>query len=463
MKIVFIDAFIELAVRNFKIGEELEKSGIEVEYITYSKESSDFFKKKNKKQLYLPDIFKNHKLVRKTDLYLEHFERKYNIPSVSIFLHTDIEHMYWGERTAKTALVKHFIFWENYLKNNKVDLIIGGVERFINNVPFYVSKKFKTKHLCYSIAPLIDGYHILSEDIYGHFDSLDKYWKKYKNKKLNKEEIEEVNKYIEEITSKKQGSYLGRGTNPTVNKENLKYFLKRLKLYLFVEKRRNPYGQFLRISKLEFLRMIRTPFEKWFYSEPKANERYILYPLHVENDSQLIVKAHHYSNQIPLIEVISRCLPYGYKLYVKGHPNNIGGVPFKILKRIKEIPNVKLISPKKNSHDLIKKSSAVAAINSTVGFESMLYQKPILNFGTVFYDICNEVQKVRNLYELPEIIKNSLNKEIKKEEIYRFIHAYLKTSKPGHILVGKKYMEKTLKKENIKLLAQAIIEKGKDI
>jgi len=452
-------------MRDYLIGEELKKRGVNPIYLTYSKEAHNFYAKKRISCTYLPDELNKYKLTKEqVKISLEKFEKEYSIPSMNMILSWDVNHQQIKREKALLSLAQHFYFWKNLLENNEIDFIIGGIERYVNTVPFYVSKNYKTKYFCRGITPLIEGNFVLNNEIFGYMDDLTQYWEKNKERQLTDDEKSSAKDYINTVIVKKKGSYVGFAGESTINRENAQYFAKRLYQNLFIEKLKNPYAQVIRISKKELNKAVRKNFEKFYYDTPKQTDKYFYYPLHIENDAQLIVRAPHFSNQYFLIEYLSKCIPFGYKLYVKSHPNNVGGMQIKQLKKLKKLSNVVLIPPKTNSHDIIQNCSGIIAINSTVGLEGILHKKPVINLGKVFYDISGLTWKVKDLYELPVIIKKALEKNIVDDKkLLRFINAYLTIIRKGHTLFYKKTMHQATPEENISRVADGIMQKFKEV
>ena len=77
------------------------------------------------------------------------------------------------------------------------------------------------------------------------------------------------------------------------------------------------------------------------------NEKFIYYPLHIEQERSLLIAAPYYTNQIEIIRSIAKSLPIDYKLYVKEHPSqaNRNWRDISDYKEIINIPNVRLIHP----------------------------------------------------------------------------------------------------------------------
>jgi len=453
-RVVFVGVAIYFARYQHAIGKKLEEKGVKVSHVTYSKEAYNFLKKNNADVTYLPDFTDKCVLKKPAGKYLEEIESEYNI-NANLLLLGDYDHSLMSREKAFESMVKNFMFWEDYLKNKDVNMILSGVERFAGMIPYAVSKKYDVRYYYWTRAVIPNNF-VLSEDQCGHWSVLDKYWGKNKNRELTTEERKEATEIINDILEKKRALYLVVGT-PKVTISGALFFFKRLYLNIFVEKFRNPYARVIRIAWDKIKKAVRKYLVKPLYSQPDYNEKFFIYPLHVENDAQLLVRAPPYEDQIPIIKYISRCLPAGYKLYIKEHPNNIGGMAIGKLRETKNIPNVRLVSPYLSSHDLISKSQGVIVINSTVGWEAMLYGKPVIVLGTGFYDVSEMVWKVRDLYELPEIIKKALNKKIIiREKLLRFANAIRKSSYPGNVNFYYQYAEKAMADENISLIAKGI-------
>ena len=90
------------------------------------------------------------------------------------------------------------------------------------------------------------------------------------------------------------------------------------------------------------------------------------------------------------------------------------------------MPNVKLIDPWISISELIKNSKAVTVITSTTGLESILWNKPVIVFGEVFYNIYPFVHKINNITKLPELIKSAIGEKIEENcpERLAFIYLY---------------------------------------
>src|SRR5205823_6797277 len=91
------------------------------------------------------------------------------------------------------------------------------------------------------------------------------------------------------------------------------------------------------------------------------------------------------TDQLALIHYIAKSLPAGHDLMVKEHPAMKGYRDLSYYRRLKEMYNVHLMSPRTDSHELIKASDAVFTITGTTGWEGLLYGKPVIAFGPLCY------------------------------------------------------------------------------
>ena len=226
---------------------------------------------------------------------------------------------------------------------------------------------------------------------------------------------------------------------------------------------KNPYADLLKIAGELGARSIRKRFTKIFYEKPVEGEKFIYYPLHRATDAAILVRAPQYANQISFIQNISNHLPIRYKLYVKEHPNGAGETSLKELRKLKKMQNVRLLKPKISSHDLIEKADCTITINSNAGWEAMLHQKPVLTFGTAFYDRSGLVYPIRDFYKFNETLKKALNSKFDYEKLLKFIVALKKSVRPGNFqFIGK--LEKSLYDEkNLDLVTEGIIDHIKEI
>ncbi len=142
-----------------------------------------------------------------------------------------------------------------------------------------------------------------------------------------------------------------------------------------------------RVVRVQIAERLR-PFEA-----PVAGEKYVVYPLHFQPEASTLVQAPMYLEQTHLILDIARSLPIGYRLYVKEHISNRGRRPQAFYDTIRAIPSVRLLGPDVDTWSLIREASAIAVITGTMGWEGLLFGKPVISFGSVWFNALPHVYR----------------------------------------------------------------------
>ena len=303
--ILFTSNSVTFTKRQLPLIIELERRGYNVTTISYSKQAENILKSKNKKVEYILDYFDKCK-IKNVKKELMKYEKKYNT-NMNLIITGDKNYTWKKRSIAERDLVKHFKFWENYLKNNKVDVIFGAQERFIDMVPRIVGAEFGATQLAYK-QNMFPGTFIVVKDPIGRWHTLNNYWKKNKNRKLTASELKRVKKYINTTTKKK---LVAPGNQvfiaPQLN--DLRLFLVSLYNNWKHEKFRNPYANLYHIGKEQTLRVLRKPLSQLFTEKPKLKEKYLYFPLTRSGDAQILLRAPQYYNQLELVKTVSRYIP----------------------------------------------------------------------------------------------------------------------------------------------------------
>ncbi|MDP3883009.1 MAG: hypothetical protein Q8Q48_03050 [Candidatus Staskawiczbacteria bacterium] len=185
------------------------------------------------------------------------------------------------------------------------------------------------------------------------------------------------------------------------------------------------------------IRQFRILSQRKVFNDFKGNERYFLFPLQFQPEASTSVFAAYYNDQLSTIKNIAFSIPFPYMLYVKEHPAAIGLRPTAYYKKLKELPNVVLISPSANTESLIRNSLGVIALTSTVGLEAILSGKRVYVLGNVFYSYHPLCRKLRNFEELKDKIQEDLISKSESDNLEninnRFITSYFKGTIEGSI------------------------------
>lgn len=157
---------------------------------------------------------------------------------------------------------------------------------------------------------------------------------------------------------------------------------------------------------------------------------YLYFPLHLDEESTLLIGAPFFTNQIEVIRHIVKSLPIGYRLYVKEHPamELRGWHKISEYKEIMELPNVVLLHPDVKPEEILKNCSLVLSITSTASLEAAFYEKPSITFAHSPYSILPSVNRVKNIEELPQIIRESIKTEVNIDDLNNYVNHIEKNS-----------------------------------
>jgi len=180
--------------------------------------------------------------------------------------------------------------------------------------------------------------------------------------------------------------------------------------YLTTAPHRFLWNRLVRIAKTRVL-------EPRHFEAPVDGEPFIFFPLHFQPELTTLILAPFYVNQIAAIENVAKTLPIDQVLYVKEHKASLGRRPSGYYQAIRKIPNVRLLSPFLDSHDLIKRCSAVCVLSSTVGWEAVLYEKPVVSLGDVFYNSFDLVTQARSYEELAPALATACSHFVADREL----------------------------------------------
>ena len=175
---------------------------------------------------------------------------------------------------------------------------------------------------------------------------------------------------------------------------------------------------------LSLKKIIRKSFLNNHAEKNFKKESFVYFPLHLQPERSTLILSPFYTNQLEVIRNIAKSLPVEYKLYVKEHP--IQGInswrEVSYYKEILQLPNVKLIHPSITNEQMIKESDLVMTITGTGGLEAALYEKPAIVFADVIYSKLESVFIVKNIEELPKLIKHALKIKVEIKDVNRYIN-----------------------------------------
>ncbi len=196
----------------------------------------------------------------------------------------------------------------------------------------------------------------------------------------------------------------------------------------------NPVRHYFNLFKRNVARKFRARWLKTYYQPVVQGDKYLVYPLHFHPESSTSVLAGAHLNEYEVIRNIAFNLPAGITLYVKDHLSAYGYPSKDFYRRLKKLPNVRVIAPEEPAKTLVKNSAGVITLTSTMGYEALLLGKTVFLYGSVFYEHHKNVIKVGNPANLFELIRSTIDKASPDNSYnINFIAAYYLSTKPGSL------------------------------
>jgi hypothetical protein len=205
-----------------------------------------------------------------------------------------------------------------------------------------------------------------------------------------------------------------------------------------------------------------------FEEVPAFQETNYLYcPLHVEPEATTMVLSDRLTNQLFFIEQLSKSMPAGYKLLVKEHVPMLGRRPNGFYSRIRNLPDVHLISPFSDNFELIRNAMVVCVLSGTAGWEAIELGVPVLVVGDSQYlGIGEGFVRCENLFRLDEDIRTCMSMPpVSMDKVAAFIAAtkMLQSDLTPRSVAYWHYgldPEEVIPQEGVEQLADQILEKA---
>jgi hypothetical protein len=439
MKIVFYswdnltDAFKEMS-------KNLAASSVDIIHAVYDLKDCNKLKTTWDGKIYILQQYLHENWDKQQKKSLTEYVAKYELPNIMELVYAD-RHIrdYKDIDTIFKFVLLHIQFWEDFFEKERPDYLvseaISGLSIFL---AYLIGKKFNCVYLGITHSR-IPGKFYISEDEFG-YSLKTNYWYLKKRENLN---IDLARRFADQFKREKtKPSYMTMQSKPPQigNPFNIRAYLKKDPIDYFYTN-----GNITLVTAIgrKFARKLRyfilSKFKHRIFELPHEKEKFILFPVHFQPEASTMVQAPFFENQVAVIENIARAMPYNIMLYVKDHYAVLGSKSLQFYQQIKKLPNVRLINPYIDSHSLIQKAEIVVTITGTPGWEAILYNRPVLVFGNVFYDIYTQLTKVTDFTELPNAINKILNRPFtfcSEDERDLFVAAYLESLYDGEFDVG---------------------------
>lgn len=339
-------------------------------------------------------------------------EEQYNIPSLRNFVFTERCYYHKDEDHLIRKAIVYFEWLEKLFDRIEVKCLVQGQGGQINIRALYYIAKKRGIPVIYFGEYFFPNKIILYSNEMNNLDSFTNItWEE-----MTSQQKEEMEEYIQQFRGR-QGVFAWSIISAKRDKI-IRSFIG-LQEYIRNKKFQALKRAFIRKFKNGTFNIFNKVFSSFACQRDLKNEKFVYFPLHASDDSQIVLRNPQFYEQGALALSIARALPFSYKLYVKEHPESFISIQDK--KRLIKEKNIVLLHPNINSHQIIKKSKAVIIINSTVGFEALHYFKPVIVLGNWGLKGKGVTIDVEDLSKLDETIKFALQKRINPAEIKAFL------------------------------------------
>jgi len=427
------------------IAQELKRRGHDVEAVTFSTPTAEL------PCMRVFDAIHNHAAYLKANVpsysldecvrYLQQVEFSGDIAELNVITYADRiirQHPFdWVTR----IIAGTCRFWKELLERVRPDVIIGEVACASEWIGWSLSQHFGIEYLIPYPGPLPKRFYFVRSPA-GAWDSAQAVYRDVKSRGLTADQARVAEEFLTTFRRSRMRSAIHAPafrSPTTLDPTRIDQLRKRAKRIPFRVRTYLEDGTF-EIGSYngrppwepiwkDLRRVLRHLAQRSIFERKIAPGPKIYFPLHVQPEFTIDVRAPFYTNQLALIENIAKSIPSGYRLVIKDHPGMRGLRPTHYYRDLKSLYNVQLVSPEMDSHAIIHASDALLTIVGTTAWEGILYEKPVIAFGPLAYNFYDLVHSCHVIADLPSIIAGAIRGyKPNYDLLLKFVWAMLETA-----------------------------------
>ena len=332
----------------------------------------------------------------------------------------DIFELGSGEPKTTQNLVAHIKFWEAFLTLNKITHLVAEVPSILSTCAAWLVCQTLNVHVLspIDIAPLGDRM-VISRSWQGYYSGFDE-GESYRHlDDYGPVARDYAQQYLNQFTGKPSLTAEVQRRRAAGAYEGMTLSTFFSKLPGFIGRRRAKQAYYMRSGggfffhrwmraapNLAYHRLF-SPLER--HPESSLRRPYFLMPLHEPGEwSNYTWMGVRYADLRSLIREVSASIPPGFELLVKEHSSGFGLRPLKFYRSMKTIPRVRLIHPYADGFNLMRNSSGVVTLGSSMGWEAWLLDCPVILLGEPWYWRLPGIKRARNAEELALHLQNAI-------------------------------------------------------
>jgi hypothetical protein len=406
--------------------------------------------------------------------FLKTVEEAYGIPNLYLYWEAvrDRYEQYDQYSTLKSLEVLFRTYLE-FIENEAPDIAI--MDLFPASVPMLIMSRImesRGRPFYFLIPSRIERRFVIIRGFEDKYQKVDSIFEQLKSRELTPHERSEAEAFVSKyhqgrryFSTSERAVFLKKDFDPDRIKRGFEFLIEAYRYGLQKKSfRKHSFWSPLEYAWKRTFMILRKQYLKRhrLFQNPAEGESFVLFLLHKQPEATTFVKSPFFMDQRYLIEVIAKSVPSGYWVYVKPHHNDFGSWPLSYYKEMVCRPNVKMLKTYLNSQDLIKRSSCVITISGTAGWEGIILGKPVITFGRVFYNSFDQVMHVKNIWELPDMIKRAIYEYRPDMELMlKYVSAHIQGSYPGVPLSPILTNGSSLSSKNIRNIVDGIVSQAK--
>lgn len=343
---------------------------------------------------------------------LRELEKKYRSLPIIRTAWADIFEKGIREPELSLNVVRHFDFWEQYLTQNHIDLLVIELPSIHSTcVAWMVCQGLRLQHLSPINLAVFKDRMVFTNSWEGHYEGFSGLLDGTLNR-LSLEARKWAATYLEKMRTQPEKTDVAQRKIAAKEYSHLPSsdMVHKLPGFLGRERLKRQYyvhtGGFSWLKRWAraypnlLLHKVINVFDRVEQQNPVP---FFIFPLHELGEwSNYTWMGLGYSDFNSLIREVSACLPLGYELYVKEHTSGFGLRPLSFYRAIKKHRSVRVVSPYEDTFDLLRRSSGVVTLGSSMGWEAWLMNKPVMLLGDPWYRNCPAIHRPHSPEELAE-------------------------------------------------------------
>lgn len=409
------------------VGRELGRRGHEVTHVTVSRQAARLLREKSADARCLWDVSAELGEPASVPAEVARIESAYPIPHLRDVYRHDRACAGRGEEWCIRRTVAHFRVLERIFDEVRPDVVLPEVgNETIRIVAHLIAleRGVPALFLLHTIFP--NPLRLYVDTLHAPIAPPDAL------RELTPEEVEEVEEFRRSFRERAQP--IREYRRVPIEGRRMKVFAGHVARKL-TEDRDNGYLRPWALLRENVSEWVRARAARPFYDRLDPARPFVYFPLHVTDDYKIKRIIPHCVDQAALVELVADALPQGYDIVLKEHPMSLGRSSIRLLRRLRERPNVRLVEPYTSSHELIARAAAIAVISSTVGIEALLYDKPVLTLGQPYFSGFGVTLDVDSFAAIRTAVPELLRFRPDPERIRRFLHLCMRHCHPGQPLL----------------------------